>query len=150
MRKLKVYFDMCSLNRPYDDQAQTRIQQESTSKLLVQSLIVDGHIDFVWSYMLEYENSKNPFTEKRNAILDFKNFAVEIIKYDRQIVVIASGLQNTGINIYDSLHVACAIFSKCNYFITVDDKLLNKQSKDINFINPTVFIDLWLNERSKL
>ena len=51
MKKAKVYLDVCCFNRPYDDQAQPRIQFESAAKLMIQSLIVDEQIEFVWSYV---------------------------------------------------------------------------------------------------
>jgi len=79
MKKPKIYLDMCCFNRPYDDQMQLRIQFESTAKLTIQSLIVKGYINFVWSYVLEFENAKNPFMEKQSTILAFKQFASEII-----------------------------------------------------------------------
>ena len=40
----------------------------------------------------------------------------------------------------DSLHVACAVHSKCDYFITTDTSLLKKQIYEIIIINPIDFI----------
>ena len=60
MGKLKIYLDMCCFNRPYDNQTQPRIHFEAAAKLTIQSLIVVGDIDYSWSYILEFENSKNP------------------------------------------------------------------------------------------
>jgi predicted nucleic acid-binding protein len=40
----------------------------------------------------------------------------------------------------DSLHLACAIEAKCNYFITTDGKILNKSIENIIIINPIDFI----------
>jgi len=100
---------MCCFNRPYDDQIQQRIQFEAVAKLMIQSLIVDGKIDFVWSYVLEFENSKNPFIEKRNTILAFKLYACEAAQPNPAIDNIANALQNQGLKAYDSLHIACAV-----------------------------------------
>ncbi len=36
---MRIYLDMCCYNRPYDDQAQTRIALESQAKLHIQSMI---------------------------------------------------------------------------------------------------------------
>ena len=148
MDKVKIYLDMCCFNRPYDDQTQLRIQFESVAKLMVQSLIVDGQIDFVWSYMLEFENSKNPFAEKRNTILAFKPYAVEVVHPDPTVEAIATNLQGKGLKAYDSLHIACAIHSGCDYFLTVDKKVLNKPCAEINITDPVIFINQWLKERS--
>jgi predicted nucleic acid-binding protein len=40
----------------------------------------------------------------------------------------------------DALHIACAIESQCEYFITTDDGLTNKRINEIKIINPIDFI----------
>ncbi len=40
----------------------------------------------------------------------------------------------------DALHIACAVFSHCNYFLTTDRKLLNLELKEIKIYNPIDFI----------
>jgi len=148
MKKAKIYLDMCCFNRPYDDQTQQCIQFEAVAKLMIQSLIVSGQINFVWSYVLEFENSKNPFLEKRNTILAFKPFSSDTIHPDPAIETIANTLQGKGLKAYDSLHVACAIYSNCDFFLTVDRKLLNKQCAEIKITDPVIFLNQWLKERS--
>ena len=147
MMKSRIYLDVCCFNRPYDDQTQQRIHFEAVAKLMVQSFIVKGNIDFVWSYVLEFENAKNPFPEKRNTILAFKQFASEVIQPNPVIDRIANNLQGIGMKAYDSLHLACAIHAKCDYFLTVDDRVLNKHSNDIKITDPVIFINQWLKER---
>ena len=148
MEKLKIYLDMCCFNRPYDDQTQQRIQFEAVAKLMIQSFIVEGKIDFVWSYVLEFENSKNPFFEKRNTILAFKPYAIETVWPNPLIESIANTLQRKGLNAYDSLHIACAAFSSCDYFLTVDKKVLNKSCEAVQITDPVIFLNQWLKERS--
>ena len=113
---------------------------------MVQSLIVDEQISFVWSYVLEFENKRNPFPEKRDAILAFKRFASEIIGPNKVIEETAKELQSKGLRTYDSLHVACAAFAACDYFLTVDDRVLNKQIDGIKVTDPVVFINKLLKE----
>ena len=62
---MKVYLDNCCLNRPFDDQTQLRIRLESEAKLKVQEEIRAGKLQLAWSYILDYENRKNPFQERR-------------------------------------------------------------------------------------
>ena len=71
MREPKIYLDNCCFNRPYDDQKQLRIELETKSKLFVQKLITDKKVDFIKSYILEFENNDNPFIIRRTAINDF-------------------------------------------------------------------------------
>ena len=42
----------------------------------------------------------------------------------------------------DSLHIACAIILKCDFFITTDDKILNlsKTLEEIKITDPIGFI----------
>jgi hypothetical protein len=82
--KLKIYLDNCCLNRPYDDQTQIRISLETDAKLFIQSLIVERRISFVWSFILFYENSLNPYEARRDAILNFSRYAdqkVFVVRY---------------------------------------------------------------------
>ena len=144
MSKLKLYLDMCCFNRPYDDQMQPRIQFESEAKLMIQSLIVNATFDYAWSYVLEFENSNNPFKEKRVAILAFKQYSCEIIEPCQKIEDIAEDFQKTGLKAYDSLHLASAIYAGCDYFLTTDNKVLKKKSDNIIITDPVTFINQWL------
>jgi predicted nucleic acid-binding protein len=146
MKKEKIYLDICCFNRPYDDQTQMRIQFESAAKLLIQSLIVEGHISFVWSYVLEFENAKNPFPEKRDTILAFKRYANEVVLPNQEIEEAAKILHGQGFKAFDSLHVACASFVGCDYILTVDDRMLNKQCDNIRITDPVIFINQWMKK----
>ncbi len=63
-----LYLDLCALNRPFDNQKQTRIHIETEAKLVIQEKILMNEYQLVWSYMMDYENQVNPFDERRNAI----------------------------------------------------------------------------------
>ena len=65
---MRVYLDNCSYNRPYDDQSQLRISLETQAKLQIQRMIKDKKLDLVSSYVLAYENSRNPNESKKNSI----------------------------------------------------------------------------------
>lgn len=49
---MKVYLDNCCFNRPYDDQAQLKIELETKAKLYIQQLIKDHKLDMITSFML--------------------------------------------------------------------------------------------------
>jgi len=46
----------------------------------------------------------------------------------------------SGIKPKDALHIACAIKSGCEYFITTDNRLTNKTIPNIKIINPIDFV----------
>jgi len=60
-----------------------------------------------------------------------------------EILKISNEIQKTGIKNSDSLHLACAIFSKCDYFITVDKRILKFAGNEITVCNPIDFINIW-------
>jgi len=47
---------------------------------------------------------------------------------------------NIGLRQKDAAHIACAVYGKSDYFITVDRKILNKPIKDITVIDPIDFL----------
>lgn len=137
---MKIYLDNCCFNRPFDDQSQIKIHIEAQAKLDIQKNIKQGNYDLVWSYILEYENNMNPFEERKESIVKWKNIAKEKIVANEDIVSAAEGLSSKGIKPKDALHIACAIYAKCEYFITTDRLLLNKNVDGIKIIHPIQFI----------
>jgi len=135
---MRVYLDNCCYNRPFDDQNQIRIHLEAQAKLYVQSQIKDSKIELVWSYILDYENAFNPFEERKNIIEKWKSKAMLDIEENEHILQNAKELVSLGLKSKDALHVACAIEGKCDYFLTTDDKVLNKLKNynKIEVVNP--------------
>lgn len=56
-----LYLDLCALNRPFDNQKQTRIHIETEAKLVIQGKILMNKYKLVWSFILDFENQANPF-----------------------------------------------------------------------------------------
>jgi hypothetical protein len=54
----------CSFNRPFDDQTQMKIRLETEAKLFIQNVILNGEVELVWSYILDFENSANPYEQR--------------------------------------------------------------------------------------
>ncbi len=139
---MKIYLDNCCFNRPFDDQSQLRIRLESEAKLKIQEDIRSGLYRLIWSYILDYENSKNPFQERREQIVKWRAYAIEDIKENKKNVKVATMINQYGIKKLDSLHIACAIKAKADYFLTTDDGLLRKSTlvKGIKITDPIGFI----------
>lgn len=140
---MKIYLDNCSYNRPYDDQTQIRIHLETEAKLHIQEMIKNGEFELVTSYVLDYENSKNRFLHKRQAISEFINANESYYVSEdkaREVMEIASEIRENGVKGMDALHVACAIMAGCDFFITTDDRLLKYLSQEIQIVTPGEFI----------
>lgn len=137
---MKIYLDNCCFNRPFDDQTQLKIHLESQAKLFIQHKIISKEYKLVWSFILEYENNQNPYEIRKNTIIKWKSLASEIIMQNEQIIKFAERLNTVGIKSKDALHVACAVFSDCDYFITTDKKLLNLKIKETKISSPIDFV----------
>ena len=125
---MRIYLDNCCFNRPFDDQSQLRIRLESEAKLHIQEDIRSGSYNLIWSYILDYENSKNPFQERQEQIAKWREYSKIDIGEDEEILKIASIVQQNGIKKIDSLHIACAIKARVDYYLTTDDGILKKTS----------------------
>lgn len=139
---MKIYLDNCCFNRPYDDQSHLRIRLEAEAKLKIQEDIRNGGFELVWSYILDYENGKNPFRERREQISKWKTYAVDDISENESVLKVAGMLLEKGIKKIDSLHVACAIQAGTDYFLTTDDGILRKATlvQGIRVTDPIGFI----------
>jgi hypothetical protein len=139
---MKIYLDNCCFNRPFDDQLQIRIKLEAEAKLKIQEKIRSGELQLIWSYILDYENSKNPYAERKIRIAGWKRYAIEDVAENPEVLEAANLLNRIGIQKIDSLHLGCAIYSKCDYFLTTDDGLLrhSDQITNIKINDPIGFI----------
>jgi predicted nucleic acid-binding protein len=142
-----IYLDNCCFNRPFDDQSQVRIRLEAEAKLHIQDQILQKKIEFVWSYILEFENKLNPFQDRREAIQSWKLLAAKSIKESQEITQKANHIKGFGIKSKDALHIACAITAQCDYFLTTDDAILKKMQSysEIKVVNPLMFISVLEN-----
>lgn len=143
MNKLKVYLDNCCLNRPYDRQDNLKVRLETEAKLFIQGKIKDDELSLVWSFMLSYENSKNPFELRREQIGVWKNIALLYVGPENDIRKLLSQIKNEyAISGPDAVHLACAIFNQCDVFLTTDYDIIKKMKnmKTPLVLSPVEFI----------
>jgi hypothetical protein len=140
---IKIYLDNCCFNRPFDDQSHIRNRLETEAKLYIQTQILNGKLELTWSYILDFENSQNPFLDRQEEIIKWRDVAQFHLIESEQILLFAESLLELKIRTKDAIHISCSIAGKCNYFLTTDDKLLNKNSqiKEIEIISPVGFIE---------
>lgn len=139
---MRIYLDNCCFNRPFDDQSQIRVRIESEAKLKIQDDIFEGRFDLVWSYILDAENSANPFEERKRLIEDWRQYAIVNVKEKPTVLAKAKTLGQLGLRNKDALHISCAVSAGCRYFLTTDDQILNKGQfiVDLAVTDPISFI----------
>ena len=126
---------MIKINQPF-------AWKQKQAKLLIQENIRKGVYELVWSYMNEYENNENPYSDKSEAIRVWENIAAHICLPDNNVLKNGKQIQQISIKPKDALNLACAIKSGCRYYITTDKALLRKAElfSEITIINPIDFI----------
>jgi hypothetical protein len=141
---MRIYLDNCCFNRPFDNQSGIRVKLETDAKLYVQLMIRMGKIELAWSYILDFENDANPFLERKYTIEKWKHLSTIDIVENNIILSKATNFAKQGIKAKDALHVACAIESGCQYFLTTDDLIQKRlqNTNEIKIFNPTEFIKI--------
>ena len=122
---MRIYLDNCCFNRPYDSQSSLRVSLETQAKLYIQEKIRQGFYELVCSYMLDYENSKNQDVMKRDFIKSYQDtFCKYYVPFERAECLRdkITEIMAYGIAYKDAIHVACAIYAECDYFLTTDIK----------------------------
>jgi predicted nucleic acid-binding protein len=127
---VKVYFDACCLNRPFDDQSQERIKLETEAILLVLLKLESGNIQWINSEVLEYEIHRMPDKEKQQKIETFFNLGNKKVLFGKGEENRAKELKGLGFNTYDSFHIACAESGGADVFLTTDDMLIKMSKKN--------------------
>jgi predicted nucleic acid-binding protein len=138
----RLYLDNCSFNRPYDDQSVLKNHLEAEAKTYIQKEIFKKHYELAWSYIMDFEVSFNPFSHRKNQILKWKNIAIIDINESEKVIALANEIMRKNIRPKDTLHLACAIEAECDYFITTDEKILNKSIENIIVIDPIDFVKM--------
>lgn len=121
---MKIYLDVCCLNRPFDDQTQDRIRLESEAIVLILKHIRSGNWEWINSEVVDYEIGQIPNVERRHRVKALIRYAGYTVRIEISVVKRASELKAIGFGAYDALHLACAEHSTADVFLTIDDKLL--------------------------
>ena len=141
----KIYLDTCCLNRPFDDQTQTRIRLETEAILVIFSQIETGEWDWVGSDVLQDEVEQIPDTQKLSRVSLLLDFIEENIEIGEKEIGRAKLLEKKGFHLFDALHIASAESAKADIFLSTDDQLiklakhLSKELK-VRVENPLVWV----------
>lgn len=145
---MKIYFDVCCLNRPYDDQTQDRIRLVSEAVIAILRHVESEEWSLVSSGVVSYEISRTSDEERKRRLLLLVQGASVFIPVGQQTYIRAGELQHElGIKAYDALHIACAEQGGADAFLSTDDRLVkaikrNSETTNIRVENPLT----WLQE----
>ena len=118
-----IYLDTCSIQRPFDDQSQTRIVLEAEAVLGIIDRIETGEVELLSSEVLQLETEENPNPVGRRFALDVLALASRHVVVHDEIESRAHAYEKAGLQPYDALHLASAVEGGADVFCTTDDAL---------------------------
>jgi predicted nucleic acid-binding protein len=137
----KIYLDTSAYNRPFDDQTQPKIFLEAQAVAIILQMIETELFELVSSSVLEYENGRNPYPIKQEAMNRSLKTAQLRQEVNEPIQQRAEQLEHNGLKAIDALHVACAEAMGSDWFITCDKRLINRCSGlTMKVVNPVDFV----------
>ena len=98
--KLRIYLDNCCFNRPFDSQDELKVYLETQAKLFIQTLIKSSKVELASSYVLLFENSRNPYESRKLSIRSFLVYNTSCFVSEEQndeVIRIAAPIIETGI-----------------------------------------------------
>jgi predicted nucleic acid-binding protein len=134
----RIYFDVCCLNRPFDDWTQERIclEAEAVLNIINRSHSQDWRVIMSEAIAAELEKMTN--IEKLENIWEILQMAKIFVSIDDEINHRSQELENLGFGLYDSFHIACAERAKADVLLTTDDRLLKNAIRSQNLLLVTL------------
>ena len=142
---MKIYLDVCCLNRPFDDQSQERIRLESEAVITI--LGRSRTLTLLTSEITGLEVSKIPDEDRKQKVILLSSTLKMNIAIDDEIVSRAKELNKMGFKPFDSYHIACAEKGQADVLLTTDDHLLKKAASQSKLLKVKIENPLrWLME----
>ncbi|NQT38310.1 MAG: PIN domain-containing protein [Planctomycetes bacterium] len=120
---MKLYLDVSCLNRPFDDQDQSRIRIETAAVTLVCERIDAGQWEQVSSGMAVIEIDAITDADRRNRVRMLLPESKTIMKLNEVTFRRAAELERLGFKPADAVHVAAAEQAKAEVLLSCDDRL---------------------------
>lgn len=141
---MKIYLDLCAIQRPLDTPNQIRIILESEAVLGIIAFCDIGQIELISSEVLLYEGEQSSLPVRKEHTLAVLAKAKGVVNITEKEKSRAAELLSFDIKPLDALHIALAESGSADYFCTCDDKLLRnvKKAKDLTLkvVNPVELI----------
>ena len=142
---MRIYFDSCCLNRPYDDLRDNAVRMEAEAVLTIIDICESDSWEYfsgdvLWDELLGMSNA-----DKREKVLLLYHSASLHIDLTDEMVTRAKELEQFGIKSYDALHAASAEAGNAEVILTTDRKFINA-AKRSNVTIPVRNPLIWLSE----
>jgi len=142
---MRVYLDVCCLNRPFDDQAVPRIRLEAEAVVAVLAMCESGAASLVGSIAIDQEVAHIHREDRRERVRLLCRLVSKWQGADDAVKEHAQVLIGKGFSAMDALHVACAKRADADVFLTTDDRLVklgkkHRAAAGLRLVNPVAWI----------
>jgi len=122
----RIYFDVCAICRPFDDQAEMRVQMETAAFLLILDKVKQGAYSATLSevHLAELYAIRQLWL-KTEALLIAQRFEQVEVRDHQRLRGRAETLHELGFGVADAAHLAYAE-EIADFFISCDDRLIRK------------------------
>ena len=143
--------DVCSLNRPFDDQSQDKIRVETEAVIsLLKRCNTKDDWTLVGSDIITIEALNNSDVVKKQKVLLLHDGADEKIDYNDIIKTRSEDFRKHNVKSFDSLHLATAEYVNVDVLLTTDNKFekaATRTDTKIRVVNPlTYYLEVLDNE----
>jgi predicted nucleic acid-binding protein len=142
---MKIYFDNCCIQRPFDDKSQIRIRIEAEAVISIIELIEENKIELVTSSIVEMESKKTPDPERVKFGSKILSLSTKKINLSDKIIKRAKEFEKMNVKAIDALHLAIGDIEKIDYVCTTDDRFIKQAVKIKNLktriVSPIKFIE---------
>lgn len=131
---MKIYLDLCAIQRPLDTPNQVRIVLEAEAVLGLIAFCDSEQVEILSSEALLYEGEQSILDVRKEHALAVLSKAKGVISVTEKDKLRAVELMKFGIKPLDALHLALAESGNADYFCTCDDKILRnaRKAKDLS------------------
>ena len=139
---MRLYIDLNCFNRPFDDQRQERVRQETEAVFGILNRVVDGKDTLIWSWVISFENAQHPRPDRRDEIALWKNRAASLIALSAGIKERARQLEEQEMPALDATHLASAEAGGADVFVTCDDDIMRRARRlklGLRVVNPVAY-----------
>ena len=126
---MRIYMDVCCLNRPFDDLSQVKVYLEAEAVLAILSRCEHDDWTLLTSSVIDYELSKMTDLERLEQVTALCLVSDEHVFMSYEDENRAADFQQSGIKPIDSFHLAVAEANNIDAFLTTDKQLINAGSR---------------------
>ncbi|MEM1056794.1 MAG: VapC toxin family PIN domain ribonuclease [Bacteroidota bacterium] len=141
---MRVYLDLCAIQRPLDDQSQLRVRAEADAVLDVLALCASGALTLIASGVHTVEIARCPYPDRRDFVDDVLALASHYVEVDSTLRQLAADYESGGARRLDAIHLAAAVTAEAAYFCTTDDRLLKRgrtlDTRTTSVVSPLEFL----------